>query len=63
MFITGLRQLLPVGSSAGKVRGFGFAGFMCRAHAEKAIKLANGKVPFHCWSSSLSRCLECLYVA
>lgn len=30
---------------AGKARGFGFAGFMCRAHAEKAIKLANGKVP------------------
>jgi hypothetical protein len=29
---------------AGKARGFGFAGFMCRAHAERAIKLANAKV-------------------
>ncbi|KAK9907300.1 hypothetical protein WJX75_001025 [Coccomyxa subellipsoidea] len=28
----------------GKARGFGFAGFMCRAHAERAIKLANAKV-------------------
>ena len=29
---------------AGKARGFAFAGFMCRAHAEKAIKVANGQV-------------------
>jgi len=29
---------------AGNAKGFGFAGFMCRAHAEKAIKLGNGKV-------------------
>ncbi|CAL5229018.1 g12263 [Coccomyxa viridis] len=28
----------------GKARGFAFAGFMCRAHAEKAIKVANGQV-------------------
>ncbi|KAK9842211.1 hypothetical protein WJX81_000775 [Elliptochloris bilobata] len=27
----------------GRSRGFGFAGFMCRAHAEKAIKVANGQ--------------------
>ena len=40
---------------AGKARGFGFAGFMCRAHAEKAIKLANGKVGFPC----LNRMLYC----
>ena len=29
---------------AGKARGFAFAGFMCRAHAEKGIKVANGQV-------------------
>ena len=29
---------------SGKLRGFAFAGFMCRAHAEKAIKLCNGQV-------------------
>lgn len=29
---------------AGKARGFGFAGFVSRAHAERAIKLANGQV-------------------
>ena len=28
-------------------RGFAFAGFMCRAHAEKVIKVANGQVIYH----------------
>ena len=32
------------GECAGKARGFAFAGFMCRAHAEKGIKVANGQV-------------------
>lgn len=31
---------------AGKPRGFAFAGFTCRVHAERAIALANGKVIF-----------------
>lgn len=31
-------------ASAGKARGFAFAGFMCRAQAEKGIKIANGQV-------------------
>ena len=30
--------------AAGKPRGFAFAGFTCRAHAEKAIVLVNGQV-------------------
>ncbi|KAK9829098.1 hypothetical protein WJX72_003878 [[Myrmecia] bisecta] len=48
-----VRQLLsPAGfvweltlpcNADGKTRGFAFAGFTCRAHAEKAILLANGK--------------------
>lgn len=32
------------GLFAGKARGFAFAGFMCRAHAERGIKVANGQV-------------------
>ena len=44
------KDLSSASFPAGKARGFGFAGFMCRAHAEKAIALANGKVgkPIFC---------------
>ncbi len=28
----------------GRAQGFGFAAFTCKAHAEKAIQLANGKL-------------------
>ena len=40
--------------AAGKAKGFAFAGFMCYAHAEKAIRLANGKVCFIMASLALS---------
>ena len=59
-----------VSSNAGQARGFAFAGFMCRAHAEKAITVANGQVstpelpssPSHA-CRAVSNCLTLLSVA
>ena len=44
--------------NAGQARGFAFAGFMCRAHAEKAITVANGQVSTPELPASSPTCLH-----